>query len=54
MTGFRKAVRKGTPALISLWGVSGSGKTYSALTLARGLVGPEGTIGLIEIGRAHV
>lgn len=43
-----KAARKGTPALISLWGGSGSGKTYSALRIARGLVGPKGKICLID------
>ena len=44
----KKATRKATPALIALWGPSGSGKTYSALELARGLVGPEGKIGIID------
>lgn len=44
----RPAVRKGTPALISLWGPSGSGKTFTALHMARGLVGPHGKIGLID------
>jgi hypothetical protein len=44
----RPAVRKATPALIALWGESGTGKTYSALHLARGLVGPKGKIGLID------
>lgn len=42
------ATRKSTPALVCLWGMSGSGKTYSALRLARGLVGPAGRIGLID------
>lgn len=51
----KKATRKATPALIALWGPSGSGKTYSALELARGLVGPNGKIGIIdtENGRAE-
>lgn len=44
----QRAVRKGAPALISLWGPSGSGKTYTALHIARGLVGPAGKIGLID------
>lgn len=44
----RRAERKATPALIALWGESGTGKTYSALHLARGLVGPDGKIGLID------
>ena len=36
---FSKATRKNVPLLISLAGVSGSGKTYSALLLAAGLAG---------------
>ena len=44
----RPAIRKATPALIALWGESNTGKTYSALHLARGLVGPTGKIGLID------
>jgi len=43
-----KAERKGTPALIALWGGSASGKTYSALRVARGLVGPQGKICVID------
>lgn len=42
------ATRKAIPALIALWGFSDSGKTYSALRLARGLVGPKGKIALID------
>lgn len=45
---FKPAVREGMPALIALWGPSSSGKTYTALQIARGLVGPEGKIGLID------
>lgn len=44
----KKAVRTKQPVLISLWGGSSSGKTYSALRIARGLVGPQGKIGLID------
>ena len=44
----KKAVRKGAKTCISLIGESGSGKTYSAIRLARGLVGPEGKIGVID------
>lgn len=44
----KKGVRKGTPALISLWGPSGAGKTYSGLLLARGLVGDKGKIVVID------
>jgi len=43
-----EAQREQVPALIALWGFSDSGKTYSALTLARGLVGPKGKIGIID------
>ncbi|MBF0400757.1 MAG: AAA family ATPase [Magnetococcales bacterium] len=44
----KPAVRVFQPVLISLWGGSSSGKTYSALRLARGLVGPQGKIGVID------
>ncbi len=43
-----KAERKGGPTLIALWGGSFTGKTMSALLIARGLVGPEGKIGMID------
>lgn len=51
---FRKAVREQTSVLIALAGASGSGKTFSALRLARGLVGPAGKIAFLdtEAGRA--
>lgn len=42
------AVRKSVPMLISLAGVSGSGKTYSALLLAAGLAGPKGSVGFLD------
>ncbi|MCE9567457.1 MAG: ATP-binding protein [Planctomycetes bacterium] len=41
------AVRKSVPMLISLAGVSGSGKTYSALLLAAGLAG-NGKVGFLD------
>lgn len=44
----KKAIRKGAKTCISIAGESGSGKTYSAIRLARGLVGPEGKIGVID------
>lgn len=40
--------REQTPPLIALWGMSDAGKTYSALRLARGLVGPKGKIVLVD------
>lgn len=51
---FRKAVRTNTSTLIALAGSSGSGKTYSAIRLARGLVGDKGKVAVIdtEAGRA--
>jgi len=45
---FRKASRKAVPLVISLSGVSGCGKTYSALLLAAGLAGPAGKVGMID------
>jgi hypothetical protein len=45
---FRPASRTEAKPLIGLYAESGAGKTYSALILARGFVGPEGRIGMIE------
>ena len=44
----KKSTRKDSKVLISLAGLSGCGKTYSAILLARGLVGPKGKIGFID------
>jgi hypothetical protein len=44
----QKATRKGVIPLIGLYGESGTGKTMSALLLARGLVGPSGDIHMID------
>lgn len=44
----RKAVRRALPQIISIAGVSGSGKTYSALLMAAGLSGPGGKIGFLD------
>lgn len=44
----KPAVREKTHVLVSLAGPSGCGKTYSALLMARGLVGPSGKIGFID------
>lgn len=62
-SGFREASRKEAKPLIGIHSESGNGKTWSALLLARGFVGPSGRIGMIEteggrgeanVGRAPV
>lgn len=45
---FKEAKREAAPVFIGIEGESGSGKTYSALLLARGMVGPKGKIGVID------
>lgn len=45
---FRPARRSEAKPLIGLYSESGAGKTLGALLLARGFVGPQGTIGMIE------
>lgn len=45
---FREAQRSEAKPLIGLYAESGNGKTWSALLLARGFVGPGGKIGMIE------
>ena len=50
---FEKATRKAQPVMLSLAGRSGSGKTYSALLLAKGLVGDEGKIAVIDTERGR-
>lgn len=51
------AERVGAPPLIAVWGPSTCGKTLTALLIARGIVGPEGQIGMIDTengrGRYH-
>jgi hypothetical protein len=51
---FRKAIRENTTCLVAFAGESGSGKTFSGLRFARGLVGPAGKLALLdtEAGRA--
>jgi hypothetical protein len=44
----KKAEREDAPITAAIIGGSGAGKTYSALLLARGLVGPEGLICVID------
>lgn len=50
------AVRTNTHVLISIGGTSWSGKSYSALLLARGLAGPSGRIAMLdtETGRGRL
>ncbi len=47
MLEFRKAFRKSVPMLLGISGVSGSGKTYSALLLASGIAG-KGRVGMLD------
>ena len=51
-----EAKREGAPITAAIIGGSGSGKTYSALLLARGLVGPGGKIVVIDTegGRSKI
>ncbi len=48
-----KAVRQGSPVIIDIYGYSGSGKTLSALLIARGLAGPKGKIGMLDTERGR-
>lgn len=45
---FKEASREAAPVFIGIEGESGSGKTYSALLLARGIAGPTGKIGIAD------
>ena len=51
MSKFSKAERKTAKLRAALCGTSGSGKTYSALLLARGLAGDSGKIAVIDTER---
>lgn len=44
----KKATRIGVRPLVGIYGESGSGKTMSALLLARGFVGRDGVIGMVD------
>jgi len=44
----RQASRQGVKPLVGMFGESGTGKTMSALLLARGLVGPSGKIVMLD------
>jgi energy-coupling factor transporter ATP-binding protein EcfA2 len=54
MSRFQKATRRKAKARIALVGPSGSGKSYTALLIARGLVGPEGRIAAIDTERGSL
>lgn len=53
---FRRAIRAGSHIIITTYGESGCGKTYSLIKLGRGLVGPKGRLGLLdtETGRGLI
>jgi hypothetical protein len=44
----RKATRRATPQLLAIWGPTFSGKTYSALLVAAGLVKPGQKVGFVD------
>lgn len=44
----QRAVREETKILLSISGLTGSGKTCSSLKVARGMVGPDGLIGFLD------
>lgn len=48
MSLFKKATRRGQKIKFAITGPSGSGKTTAAIKMARGLVGPSGSIALID------
>lgn len=52
MSMFAPASRSKRKARIALLGPTGSGKTYTALQIARGLVGPKGTIAVVDTERS--
>ena len=52
MSSFVKAERKKAFIKLAITGISGSGKTYSSLRLARGLVGEHGRIAFIDTENA--
>lgn len=52
MSEFKKAVRTQRPLRMTIYGPSGSGKSYTGLLIARELVGPDGTIAVIDTERS--
>ena len=53
---FARAKREGSHVLVTMEANSGAGKTFSAILLGRGLVGPEGKLALLdtETGRGKI
>lgn len=49
---FQKATKQQRKLRLALYGPAGSGKTYSALGIARGLAGPGGKVAVIDTERA--
>lgn len=49
---FQKATKQQRKLRLALYGPAGSGKTYSALGIARGLAGPAGKVAVIDTERA--
>ena len=45
---FAPAVRKGAHVIVTAYGKSGCGKTYSLIKLGRGLVGPKGKLAFFD------
>ena len=45
---FKEAQRQKVKLKLAITGVSGSGKTFSALKIAKGMIGPNGRIGVID------
>ena len=52
MSGFKKAVRTQRPLRMAIYGPSNSGKTFTALMIGRELIGPDGTMALIDTERS--
>lgn len=52
MSGFKKAVRTQRPLRMAIYGPSGSGKSLTSLKIGRELVGPDGTMAVIDTERS--
>ena len=48
MSGFVKATRKQKKLKLALEAVSGGGKTWSALEIMRGIIGPQGKMAVMD------